>query len=342
MPATRESPSAVILRCLALLRRLQRGPTSKAELIEAVRKEEGSEAYGGATGRSLDKRFDADKRKLRDLFGLQLRYSRASDTYEIIDNWLPLLDLPDETLGVIAFLQETFEPGTPNHDAVQSFLSTLVSYLSPERRGFLERQRTALDVEWGQRDDDVIDPAVEHKLHKALVERRLIAFDYYSPAQPDQQPRRHLVEPWGRYFDSSRGHYYLRGYCRELREPDGSLTHPCYYIHYRLGRIDNMAVLPDKLPPQPPRAPHKPLIYRLSSKIARRGEVTRHPGITILAVEQQPDGSVMVHAETDNVWWAVRTLLHYGVTCQVLGGPEALAEIRQIVKEMAEIYGLVE
>ena len=112
-------------------------------------------------------------------------------------------------------------------------------------------------------------------------------------------------------------------------------------VRYRLGRIRNLEVLPPKLPPVPPSAPWVEIVYRLAPKIARRGEVTRHPGINILRVEPQEDGSIVVHGETDNAWAAVRALLHYGPNCQVLGGSEALWEMRRTVAEMARVYGMV-
>jgi predicted DNA-binding transcriptional regulator YafY len=339
MGSTKADSLTVMRRCLAMLRRLQRGPASKADLMAAVRLEAGRDAYDDAEGRALNKRFDADKGRLRDLFGLEWAYSRARGTYELLDIWEPVLDLPDEALSALAFLQETFDPSTPMHDEVQRFLGLLVSYLSPERRGDLERGRSALQVEWGQRDDDVIAPDVEAGLRKAVIQHRLVAFDYRSPAQADDAPRRHTVEPWTRYFDSRWGHHYLRGYCRHIVGPEGE-TRPHCYRRYRLGRMSRLQVLPNKLPPFPPRCPREPLIYRLAPKIARRGEVTRQPGITILEKTAQPDGGVLVHAETEDVWWAVRALLHYGPNCQVLGGDAALAEMRRTVRDMARVYGL--
>ncbi len=63
------------------------------------------------------------------------------------------------------------------------------------------------------------------------------------------------------------------------------------------------------------------------------GEVTQH--FEEMQVTQEADGAALVHAETDNLFFAVRTLLHYGQHCQVLGGPEALREMREIVQGMA-------
>lgn len=328
----------VIRRCLAMLRRLQRGPATKEELIQAVFNALDSEVYGNATGRSLDRRFERDKRKLRDVFGLELRYHRATNTYELFNAWEPLLDLPDSALRAIAFLQETFTPEAPGYEMVQGLLALLVGYLSPERRGDLDKQRTDLEVLWGRRDEDEIMPMVEHSLRKAMIERRWIAFDYHSPAQADEKPRRHVVQPWERYFDSVRGHYYLRGYCKETSSEAHGTRSQHRYFYYRLGRIRNLEILPTKLPPFQPRVRTKPLVYRLTATVARRGNVSRHPGIKILEKEPQADGSILVHAETENVWWAIRSLLHYGANCEVLGGPEARYEMEKVVRARAEMY----
>ena len=71
MALVREGSTTVLRRCLAMLRRLQRGPATKRELIETVLTAVDGEAYGGATGRALDKRFEGDKRRLHDWFGLE-------------------------------------------------------------------------------------------------------------------------------------------------------------------------------------------------------------------------------------------------------------------------------
>jgi len=320
-----------------MLRCLQRGPASKDALILAVR-EAIEEPYGGASGRSLNRRFEADKRKLRDLLGIDLVYDRGADHYEIAGVREPLLDLPDRALEAIAFLQETFEPPAPNRELVQDFLTLLTGYLAPARRADLDAQRTALAIAWGRQDRDALDPEVDRALRKGLIARRLIAFDYYSPSHADGLPRRHTVEPWERYFDSVRGHEYLRGYCRKTVSAAHGEHRQQRYFRYRLGRIRNVTVLPDKLPPTPRHTRTYPLIYRLRAEIARRGEVTRHPGIEIERTETGEDGSVTVYAETDSPWWAVRTLLHYGPSCEVLGGTDALYMMRRTVRMMSDWY----
>ena len=70
--------------------------------------------------------------------------------YFFRDVELPLLDLPDEDLTTLAWLEQTFQPNSPQHNAVTGLLERLRLYLSPERRGQIERQRAALILQLGQ------------------------------------------------------------------------------------------------------------------------------------------------------------------------------------------------
>jgi len=334
----RESHWLVIRRCLAIIQRVQRGPARWKELIQAVLAQEGTEAYGEAKGEALHRRLENDLRRIRDCLMVDLYFDRQASGYVIRDTWLPLLDLPDKDLATMAWLEQTFDHDSPQHDEVYALLGRLRLYLPLERRSEIERCRTALAVDLKQRDEDEIPPAVWNGLTKGLVERRRLEFSYRSPQQEDGVPRRHVVDPYERYFDTVRGHYYLRGWCHYTDGPLGRYDQRRYF-DYRLGRVHNLQVLPDKISPLPPSAPRYAVEYELAPRIARLG-ITRHRGIEILETEQREDGSALVRGETDSLFWAVRALLHYGPNCRVLGGPEMVWEMRKIVRKMAEIYGL--
>lgn len=166
--------------------------------------------------------------------------------------------------------------------------------------------------------------------------RRRVEFEYRSPQQSDQAPRRHVVDPWARYFDTARGHYYLRGWCHWSEGPKGRRPQNRYYV-YRLGRIAGLQLRPEKLPPFPPPARRFAVEYELSAQVARLG-VSRQQGIEIAAVEARPDGSALVRGQCDDPFLAVQALLHYGPNCRVLGGPEVLERMRVTVRLMAEAY----
>ena len=62
----REGQWQVVRRCLAIVRRVQRGPASREELVEAVLAREGADAYGGTTGRALQRRVENDLQRIRE------------------------------------------------------------------------------------------------------------------------------------------------------------------------------------------------------------------------------------------------------------------------------------
>ena len=333
---TRDSQWQVVRRCLSIVRRIQRGPARWEDLIAAVQEQLDPEAYGGAQGRALRRRLENDLRRIRDGLFIDLHFDRQEGSYAIGDTWLPLLDLPDEDLATIAWLEQTFEPDSPQHDEVHALLGRLRLFLAPQRCGVIERCRTALGVDLARRDEDAIRPQVWEALSKALVERRQVELVYHSPQQADQEPRRHVVDPYDRFFDTASGHYYLKGWCHYTDGPVGKREQG-HYITYRLGRIDEVHVLPARLPPTPPRAPRHPVAYELAPQVARLG-VTRHKQIAVEAVERREDGSALVRGTTDDLFWTVRTLLHYGPNCRVLGGPALLQEMKRVVNEMARLY----
>ena len=337
MGGKRESHWLVIRRCLAIIRRAQRGPARWEELVEAVLAQEGPEAYSEVGGQALRRRLENDRRRIRDGLRVDLNFDRQAGGYVIGDTWLGLLDLPDEDLATIAWLEQTFGHDSPQHDEVHALLGRLRLFLALERRAVIERCRTALVMDLGQRDEDEIRPAVWAGLTKALVERRRVEFLYRSPQQADGVPRRHVVDPYERYFDTAGGHYYLRGWCHTSDGPLGRYEQRRYF-DYRIGRIEELHVLPHKLPPFPPPAPRHELVYELAPQVARLG-VTRHRGIEVQEVERREDGSAVVRGEQDSPFWAVRALLHYGPNCRVLGGPEMVREMRRTVERMGEIYG---
>ncbi len=334
----RESQWLVIRRCLAIVRRLQRGPATWQQLVAAVRADE-PEAYGLTEGRPLYKRFRRDVERLRDSLGVDIRADRRTNEYTLIEADPPLLDLPDADVATLAWLEQTFSPASPHYREVRALLGRLQSYLSAERRAQLDQQRTALVLDLGQRDEDRLDPEVEAGLREALVRRRRVEFDYTSPSHEDGHPRRHVADIYEpAYFDPERGHYYVYGYCHYAVTPTGR-DRVENYIVYRLGRMQNLKLLPDKLPPSPPLPKQYPVRYWLAARVARGG-VTQRRWIIIERVEPVDDG-VIVHGTTPHPFFAVQELMHYRENCRVLGGSELVTRMRDSVARMADLYGII-
>lgn len=332
----RESDWLVIRRCLAMIRRLQRGPANWQQLVEAVL-EQDAEAYGRTEGQALYKRFRRDLKHIRDTLKVDLPLNRATGEYLLQDSELPLLDLPDEDLTTIAWLEQTFQPNSPQHREVTGFLQRLRLFLSPERRSQLERQRAALTLELGQQDDDKILPDVEAGLQQALARRCRVEFDYLSPQNPTGQPLRHVVDIYEPLrFEAASGHYYVRGWCHYTIGPD-SRTEVNHYIDYRLGRISRVNILSQKLQPAPPPVKRYDVIYTLTPDIARRG-ISRRRWIHIDRTEWHDDGGATLYGSTEDLFFALQELMRYRENCRVLGGPELLAKMKESVQKMAVLY----
>jgi hypothetical protein len=332
----RESTWLFVSRCLAIIRRVQRGPTDWRGLVEAVREEVGEEAYGEAEGDALHRRVENDLLRIRDRLGVEIQYSRQKRGYDISSLWTPLLDLPNEDLRTIAWLRRVFDHESPHHDEVHAFLDRIVFYLGHRRAPAVTRYREGLEMDLRRRDQDDVSSDVLFRLERAVMEKRWVEFDYLSPQYEDGTHRRHRVAPIRVYFDPGRGHYYLYGWCRSISGPEG-VADCQQHLYYRVGRIGRLWMLPDMVPPTLPRGRTYRVVYELAPEIARLG-VTRHPEITVHEVEQREDGSAVVRGETHNLFWAVQRLLQYGAGCRVLGGPELLAEMRRVVEEMARLY----
>jgi predicted DNA-binding transcriptional regulator YafY len=335
----RESHWHVSRRCLAILRYLQRGPARKQELLAAVYAAEGEDAYGWASGRALDKKFQADCRRVRENLCVDIKYRPEAGGYVIQGLERPLLNLPDAQLETLAFLAETFKPRSPHAVEVAQLLDSLLAWLPPARRRLVERARGLLDVDLRQRDSDQIAPDVWEAVQEAYSARQQLQFDYLSSRHDDPIPRQHFVEPWEYYFDTERGHYYLRGYCLFNDGPHGPWN-PNTYFYYRLGRIrpGSARILPYKLPPWPRTARTYDAVYELAPQIARMG-VSRRPELADEPkVTTMDEGWVRVEGQTDDLFRLARNLLYYGANCRVLGGRELVKEMRELVTALAEMY----
>jgi hypothetical protein len=335
---SRESDWLVVRRCFAIIRRVQRGPTDWRGLVEAVLEQVGPDAYGHTEGASLRKRFYNDLHHIRHSLYLDLRAAPDTKEYAFYDvDAQPLLELPEGDLATIAWLEHTFQPNSPHFKEVQTLLDRLKFYLPATRRQTIEEYRLGLTLELGQMDEDILDPEVELGLREALFRRRRVEFDYLSPSHEDRLSRRHTVDIYEPpFFDPALGHYYVRGWCHCIVGPNGTFV-PHGYTSYRQGRISNLCLLPDKLPPSPPPPKQYPVIYTLSARVARGG-VTRRRWIEFERVENHPDGSATVYGFTDNIFFAGQELMHYRDNCRVLGGPQVLEWMSCEVAKLAQLY----
>lgn len=320
-------------RCLALLQRLMRGSATSEELLQIIYDKAAVENED-LTRSEAERRFEEDRRRLRNSFKCVIEHERRENAYNLIDIESPLIDLPIDAVRGLAFLKATF-----NNDNVlmvneiNSLIKTLRMVIPGKRWRDIEREYGMITVDLTQRDQDQISDEVWAAVQTTVAEHRQLEFDYY--ANEDGKPRIHLVEPESCYFDPIGGHYYLKAYCIETRGPKGQYLQEKWYPPYRLGRMANPRVLPKKFKPGSRTVRKYELVYRLSPKIVRGG-VTKHFADSI--IDEQPDGSALVRVFSADLFLDLRKLLRYGPNCRVIGGEEALGEMKKLVEQMYQQY----
>ena len=332
----KESSWLVIRRCLAIARRLIRGPASGQELIAFVRHQVDAEAY--SQNPSAERwAFKHDRGRLWHKLGARWEYEQDTDHYVLTSpGEIAVLDLPDDHLAALNVLYSTFEEHESPQVPVKPLLDHLVGLLPGERQRTLARLAQVMRVEMPELDQRRIPPRVWDTVERATRQRRRLAFNYYSPQQADRRPRYWVVAPVELRF--RRGHWYLRCWQVYWRSHLGE-GHESRYRQFRLQYIaadERLEVLPTKVAVEHRRPPRYFVHYLLKPPVGR-GDISRH--FEEMIVEQQPDGSALVKGFCDDAWDAVRTLLGYGQNCIVLGGDEVLRLMRKRVGGMAENYG---
>lgn len=330
----RRSQWLVINRCMDLLLCLMRGPTPNDDLLKMIH-EDARQNDDELVDSAARKRFEEDRSRLKTWFGAELDYSRAENTYTLLNITRPLLDLSDESIQGMAFLTRTFSGNdAPMAPAVRAFLGQVSLLLPIRRRHEIDKQRGLLEMQLGVRDEDDISPETWEAVRTSVIERRQLEFTYFSASSSDGQPRSHRVEPIRYFFDTVRKHYYLEAFWLESKSYLGTRDQKRRVQRFRMGRMTLPHILPTHFPANQ-RIPKKELVYVLKPEVARMG-VTRH--FEDMQVIENEDGSARVHVMSSDLFFDLRTLLHYGDNCHVIGGDEAVQQMTSIVQRLAEIY----
>lgn len=306
----------VLARAAAIYTRLLQGEATRAELIAAVRAELGAEAYGAAPEDSLRHDLDWLERlgfKVVTAPGHRYNLTQVNPRFPV--------PLTREQVEALAAARRAFEQ-TLYHKPMEGLAERLRPFLAPAMRPLLERE-PMLRVEIPLLDNAPPSEEVLQKFRKAAHEQRRFSFVYRSPA--GGKARRHTIEPEA--LEEREGHIYFEGY-----SPDYSQV-----LQFRLERVEakSVEILPTRFPTRRRRA--TPIRYRLSPTVARFGATRRFPNHTETTL---PDGWVVVNAETRDLFWASKVLLKYGENCVALEPPELVKEMRRVVTQMAQNYGL--
>lgn len=331
---SRRSQWRVMIRCLGVLRCLMRGPTKNSDLLEIIH-EDARLDEEELTHSVARKRFEEDRARLKTWLEVELEYDRTNDEYALLDIGHPLINLTDNAVRGLTFLDRTFSgDDAPMREDVRAFLEQVKMLLPAKRRKEIEKQRGLLELELGVQDSDEIDEHVWGAIHRSVAERRQLEIDYLSPSNESGIPRRHTVEPIRHFFDTTRKHYYLEAFWLQTRSQAGTFSYERKVQRFRLGRMSNATVLPTHFPANR-RIPQKELVYELTPTVARLGVTEHFAGMQII---ENDDGSVRVHALSSSLFFDLRKLLHYGENCRVIGGDEAVREMKKLVSQLTSVY----
>lgn len=230
--------------------------------------------------------FRRDLRRLRGL-GCRISFLRSRGVYRLESPPFFLRLSPPE-LAAIPLLRRIFSPSVPYAKGVHSLLAR-VEQLLPEgqrRRAREPRLSSDFGVEEGlsPQERDIA------RIEEAIGFRQEMEFRYRAPGHGEKGCRVEPVELrlYGR-------HFYLRAYDRRLGG----------YREFRVDRIlpGTVSILPSVLPPGERRARIWTLKHKMSPDLAAYGITRRFPG---QREERQEDGSVIVTAEVESLFEAMR------------------------------------
>jgi predicted DNA-binding transcriptional regulator YafY len=338
MKATRMSGSKweAVRRCLAILRRLQQGPSNRTTLMQAVR-EALPDAYRTGTSDVQRKCFERDLENLRYQLGATVDWDPEASVYRLVDvGPLGCLDLSDKALRGLALLLDTFGPESGVSEIVRPLLNETLSALPLDRRRHLERTSSALYLDLRRLDTGEIVSIVWEKVHRAVTQRQILRFQYLSPQYEQSIARMHTVEPYLLRFHW--GHYELRAYCRHWSNLQGQERYEVGWLRYRLDRIlaEGIEIFPEKLPPGQRRRRMIGIRYRISPKLVAGG-VSRHFEEMTVG-EPDAKGWMEVTGKTDDLFEAQRVFLAYGEHCVVLEPLDLRRKMKRVVQEMTKLY----
>ena len=174
--------------------------------------------------------------------------------------------------------------------------------------------------DWGYRDGGKFN---DFKM--AILERRVVEFDYYSTYGEMTHRRMEPIQLW---FKSRA--WYVKGFC--LIRQDVRL--------FKLTRVKNLSVTEERFemrdllaePPNREPAEHRKKDVKLILRIAPEMTYRVMDEFDEAEAEKQPDGSFVVSVTWPEDDWVYGTILSYGELIEVLEP----AHIREIIKSKAE------
>lgn len=315
-------------RCLNLLQRLMREPASGAELRQIIIDHAEDIGDGQIDGKALERRFEEDRVRLREWFGCDIKRDPETAAYTLKAIEYPLIDLSEEAREGLAFLRANFSsPNTLMGEEVRSLIEQITRIVPSETQKAITKRRKMIEMDVVVQHIGQIPDNIWFDIEATIGSRRLAI--HYQDRQ-DSQPWWYDIEP-ERWFEEGK-HLYLYGRCHAAHNPDKK-NRENTHIRFRIDRIHQSRPLPEHFTPTRPRTYE--LEFQLAPELARNGVTELFKNQHVFYLE---DDSAKVKVASENLFVDLRKLLRYGPLCQVIGGAEAVAEMKRIVRDLAKLY----
>lgn len=246
----------------------------------------------------------------------------------------PLVLTPEESVAVALgtrLVEELW--GRLYRNPARGALAKLENLLPDEQRHEVAWARKSLIATGMHRSDlDALGKTLE-KLRRAVRERRRIHMQYQSRTQAEAGFREFdpyaIVHRWG--------WWYAIGYCHK-RETVRT---------FRVDRIQALTLLDQTfnvpaefdihayLEEEAAARPGFPVTMRFAAQVAA---MAREYAIGWDAVEEQPDGTLIVTMQAPDVMWAVSNALAYGPAVTVLEPDDVRRTVQEWAQAVVELY----
>lgn len=219
---------------------------------------------------------------------------------------------------------------TMDNKEIESAIDKISSMLPKDKSEFVDSQMENIVfdmVPWGYAKKQTQKVKV---LHGSIVNKQLIEFHYTGP---NGKTGTRIIEPMTLVFKGST--WYLFGYCRKRND----------YRIFRLSRINDLVVLPDKFAP-------KTMSYKeFSQKNQPSEKLVRyilkfHPDVRQIVEDYfdekliaiQKDKSIIVNAMFPEGEWFLTWLLSYGDKVEVIEPESVKKALFNAAKKITKLY----
>jgi predicted DNA-binding transcriptional regulator YafY len=245
----------------------------------------------------------------------------------------PLIFTPEEATVLFLGTQLVEDIwGSGFHEAITGVTAKLNNVLPDDIRQEVQRAQRSLVVMTGASRDYSPYYKMMVQLRNCMAEGQRILVRYHSFSRVETKRK---IDPYALSFRW--GNWYLVGFCHlrgELRT-------------FRIDRINHMETLDEHF-----KMPHDfdarsyledtmtwenqfEVVVRLSPDVAA---LMRERITDWMRVSDNPDGSVTVRYDADNLNWVTGWVLSWGKFAQALEPPELIERIKKAALELLEVY----